>query len=1109
MSNLKSILKFLEKDIQFRGLVESARGLKEGQGIPVSLVSALRPYLMAGLFSELKKTMLVVTASSDRAYEFFNDLRNYLLPTEAYILPDLEVLPFERLHPNREIVGKRMEIFHLLKSKAPMVVVASVKTLLRKLPPPQSLLEPLILKKGQEIPFDSVLHYLVEAGYVRASLVEGRGEFSVRGGIIDIFSTHSFHPVRVEFFGDTVDSLREFTLTTQGSISSLKEATVFPCQEGHLDQRAGENAMAMRSTFFDYLPPGSLLVLDETKDIEDTAKKFFKQCQGFLAERLHFKSVHPSIHSYYLAPQEFDSALLPRLEFISLKKAASVPGGIEFKSSLIEPFLGKLERLKNFLESEILPKDRITTFISLREGTLERIGEVIKEWGYDASKSDRLAKINLVEGDLNHGFIMEGAKLCLISEGDIFGVKRKPRLERQTKESFSTLQLADLKVADFVVHKNYGIAKYGGLVQKEVDGAVRDYLLLEYAGKDRLYIPLDQIKKVFRYVGADTEPKLSRLGSGAWSRTKQRVKKALRDLAFDLLNLYAHRRQGKGFSFSTDTPWQRELEETFPFEETPDQAKTIDEVKRDMEAERPMDRLVCGDVGYGKTEVAIRAAFKAVLDGKQVMVLAPTTILAQQHFSTFRERFAPFPVFVEMLSRFRSQAAQREIVGKFKNGEVDVIIGTQRLLQKDIFPKDLGLVIVDEEQRFGVSHKESLKEMKKTVDVLTLSATPIPRTLQMSLTGLRDLSLIDTPPEDRYPILTYVGEYGSNLAKQPIRRELEREGQVYYVHNRVETIDKVFERVKKLVPEARVTIAHGQMKEKDLEKVMLDFLAKKYDVLVCTTIIESGLDIPSVNTIVVEEAENLGLAQLYQLRGRVGRSDHRAYAYFFFSPKKLLSTAALERLKTIGEFTELGSGLKIALRDLEIRGAGNLLGPEQHGHLVAVGFELYCELLEEAVREIEGRPVPKEIEMRIDLPVEAYLPDTYIKEEFLRIEAYREIAGIKSVEQAQSAVKKLEDRYGPLPQPAKSVINVAKIKVIANDLEINEVRWRKNTLALEGIYLEPEQLSSLGQKHPGLIYYSRSQSLLFPKIYPDKILPFLNVLFGDIMLLVKKLQNAK
>jgi transcription-repair coupling factor (superfamily II helicase) len=698
-------------------------------------------------------------------------------------------------------------------------------------------------------------------------------------------------------------------------------------------------------------------------------------------------------------------------------------------------------------------------------GSRDRLTQVLAEEGVDAV-ADAVAPgiVGVTVAPLDRGVVLPGPRLALIAEADLTGRRRVHRTPRRARKSVDLYDA--LEAGDYVVHQTHGVARYGGMVQRAIGGVARDYLLLEYKGGDKLYVPTDQVGVVRRYTGGET-PTLHRMGGADFERTKARVRAATREIAQELVVLYRRRLASPGHPFPADTPWQHEVEEAFPFEETPDQQRAIDDVKHDMEEPIPMDRLVCGDVGFGKTEVAVRAAFKAVQDGRQVAVLVPTTLLANQHGQTFRERFANYPVRVEVLSRFLTTREQRAVVTALADGEVDIVIGTHRLLSADVRFRDLGLLVIDEEQRFGVQHKELIKALRTGVDVLTLSATPIPRTLEMSLTGIRDLSMVNTPPEDRQPILTYVGEYDDRAVAEAIRRELLREGQVFFVHNQVKDIEFVTEHLRDLVPEARIGVAHGQMDESRLERVVLDFWEREYDVLVCTTIVESGLDIPTVNTLVVDRADRLGLAQLYQLRGRVGRRGQRAYAYLLHPPDRALSEEAYERLKTIGEFTDLGSGFKIAMRDLELRGAGNLLGADQSGHIAAVGFDLYCQMVTEAVGELKGEPVPEPVEVTIDLPVDAHLPRDYVARDDVRMEAYRRLAAVTEPTDVDDVRAEWEDRYGPPPPPAAALLDAARLRAECVRLGVRSLAVTGGAARLRGVTLRDSQKVRLTRLAPG------------------------------------------
>ncbi|MCL5291720.1 MAG: transcription-repair coupling factor [Actinobacteria bacterium] len=1067
---LKSLLGLLDKNRDFNRLVERLPGR-----VVVSSAGPLRPYLVAGLADRSERPVLVMTARPADAERFARDARAFFPKT--LLLPAPETLPHEAVSPSVVGVGRTFAALHALAKKEKSLVISPVAAILRKIPGPAARMHlPIEIEVGTELDLIEVSARLSANGYRRVSLVEERGEFALRGGIIDLFPSTAEHPIRVEFFGDEVESIRSFSAGSQRTIGELEGALIYGCREVAIDSERftsaadalaktpwfAEEAGRLRDGFvfegierftpllfselatpLEYLAASGILVLDSPAEIEAEAARFLDSQRANL-DRAVAGGVAPAL-DYYAGRD----ALAGR----DAVKLTAGPAEIAFESSAVQPVMGHLERLAG--EVERLSSRGLSVVVALNDtGQMKRIGELLTSAGVEVSTNGDRSGVHLAVGEVSSGFVFEGAGVALLSYSDLFFRRRE---HRRGRVGARLTDLADLEVGDFAVHTAHGIARYGGLVKRSIDGMERDYMLLEYAAGDKLYVPVDQLDRVGKYIGTEgAEPNVTRLGSADWTRAKKKAKASAKKMAYDLLALYAERARASGFAFSADAPWQRELEEAFPFEETPDQLMAIDEVKRDMESERPMDRLICGDVGYGKTEVALRAAFKAVMDGRQVVVLAPTTILVQQHFETFKERFAPFPVVIEVLSRFRSPKEQKRIVEEFYEGKVDVLIGTHRLLSADVVARDLGLVIVDEEQRFGVSAKEKLKNVKKSVDVLTLSATPIPRTLQMALSGLRDLSLIETPPEDRHPVATYVGPFDERLVRDAIIREIARGGQCFFVHNHIETISKVAERVRLLVPEATIAVAHGRMAERSLERVILDFLDNRFDVLVSTTIIENGLDIPSVNTLIVDRADRLGLAQLYQLRGRVGRSDERAYAYFFYEPGALIVPQALERLRAIGEHTELGSGTKIALKDLEIRGAGNLLGAEQHGNVAAVGFELYCDLLRQAIEELGGKVHEEKLQVSVDLSLDAYLPDRYVPVERLRIEAYRKLAYAVDLSSIDMLESELVDRYGRLPEEARSLMGVARVKLRAADVGLTSVRWNQGAIILAGPKFGPE-----------------------------------------------------
>ena len=1136
---LKSLVHLLGENEEFKTAIGF---LEEEQPLNISAPSFFRSFLLASLFESMEQPFLLITAHTERAEDLYQDLSNFVAAEKLRYFPSWETFGFEQLSPNRELVGSRMEVLYSLQKRTPLLVVAPLSAVLQRIASPsEKVFDPIILEVGKRADLSRFLEELVFWGYGRNYMVEGCGEFSARGGIVDVYPVTSEHPLRVEFLGDEIESIRAFDLSSQRSIKEEAEAVIFPCHEVILtrglveevekrlkektkDRIVQEELEKLReliyfegverylplfypqlATLLDYFPREGIVVFDEPKELKDAADSLYEQQAEYFSQAFWGKEILADVSSYYASWEELrEHKNLRAISLASLLDVKDYKPEVSFGAETIEPLLGQFDRLERLIKE--LDREGFRTAIVVEgESQGQRIAELLKEREINAQFQPQELKVAshlvaVASGRLTRGFIAPFLKLALLSENDIFKPRRKRRQEKQTTTYLPISSFADLRVGDYVVHVSHGIGRYLGLVAQEVSGVVRDYMLIEYAKGDKLYVPTDQMHKVQKYIGADAEPpRLSHLGGTEWARTKKRVRESVKSLAIDLLELYSQRLRVRGYAFSPDSVWQRELEDAFPFEETPDQMRAIDEVKGDMEEPKPMDRLICGDVGYGKTEVALRAAFKSVMDGKQVVILVPTTVLAQQHFTTFNDRLVIFPVNMDVLSRFRSQKEQKKILEELREGKLDIVIGTHRLLQKDVSFKEPGLIIVDEEQRFGVAHKEQLKELRKSVDVLTLTATPIPRTLQMSLSGVRDLSIIDTPPEDRYPVFTYVGEFDENTITLAIRRELARDGQVFFVHNRVQTIESAATYVGNLVPEARVAVAHGQMPEQELEKVMRDFVDHKFDVLVCSTIIESGLDIPSVNTLVVTQAERFGLSTLYQLRGRVGRAHHRAYAYFFFSPGQNLTGAAKDRLRTIGEFTELGSGLKIALRDLEIRGAGNLLGPEQHGHMAAVGFELYCQLLKEAVDELKGERRAEPGEVKIEILVDAYIPGTYIPEEALRIEAYRRMAAVDSQEKKKEMERELTDRHGPLPGQVNNLLEVCELKILARKAGIKKISQENDKVMLWPVRPTSQLERSLSRLYRNLSLKPKRETLGVRIPLDVNPLGFLQKLIGDIM----------
>lgn len=1089
------------------------------------LSGAGQSLFIAGLAAEGIPTIVIVP-DDETAMRLQADIR-HLLEMEVLLFLPWDFLP-DRTTRSAFIPRQRLASLEALVT-GKGVVIAPAPAMLGALVPPRDFRSTCrVLQKDEPLEQEELVRHLAGAGYRPAEVVETPGKFCRRGGIVDFFPPAANTPVRVEFFGSVIDSLRFFDPATQRSQQKVTRVAVGPATEGvyppgyftqaadRLEQdyrrfvkkpvspqastrlrtwveetvallRAGiyaSNSEALLPYFYkdtsaqllDYLPPEGLIVFVEPHRSATFAVKSETENLRLFAELQETGACLPLQRELYRSwndiTEELDrrtvlfSSFLPeKLDFV----VTGEPVGLLAKTA--PNFLGRMDAL-----AEEIREWRRTNSVTILLRKPEQAEYLLKNLrDRNVPVTYRPVMLSVAEGDvvitlgqLSEGVVFPEARTVVLTEAEVFG-RRRGFVVRTGTQTEQVGEQPELRPGDYVVHLDHGVGVYKGLTTLTVDGVTREYALVQYAGQDRLYIPADQVGMLERYVGGeDAAPRLSRLGGGEWKRAKSRALHAAREVALDLLSLYAAREAAKGYAFSSDTPWQREFEDAFPYEETPDQLRAIADVKSDMERPRPMDRLLCGDVGYGKTEVALRAAFKAVMDEKQVAVLVPTTILAQQHYQTFKERFSPYPVEIAWLCRFQSQTEQREVIRGLKTGKIDVVIGTHRLLQEDVAFADLGLVIIDEEQRFGVAQKEKLKLFRREVDVLTMTATPIPRTLYMSLTGIRDTSILATPPPDRLPVETHVIEENPVLVREAIRREITRGGQVYFVYNRVLGLDEVAAWVKALVPEARVVQAHGQMPEEELERVMLDFIARKSDVLVATTIIENGLDIGNVNTLIVKDADRLGLAQLYQLRGRVGRTNRLAYTYFMYQRDKLINEAARQRLQAIRDFTDLGAGFKIARRDLEIRGAGNILGIEQHGHIQAVGFELYCRLLKEAVQEIRGEAVLPPVETLVELPISAYLPEGYVPDHH-KMEVYRAVANAVTPEDLEAIEVSLRDRYGPPPQPFQNLLLVALLRAHARRLRVRTVIRQGNCYRFvfaPGHSLRVEKLAEVAKRYP-------------------------------------------
>lgn len=1090
---MREVISAFSTDNDFASIVAGVRsGMREQ--LVSGLAGSSRQVMIAALLAATDRPILVVTHNMFAAQKIADDLIECVDPQRVLLYPAQEMLAAEAAIASPEVMAQRIDALTRLSAGFTGIVITPYAGLRRLLPTSSMFADAaIIVQEGQELVLEDFLRRLTELGYERVERVEKKGEFSVRGGIIDIFPLTALLPCRIELFDVEVDSIRTFDPETQRSTVRMEQVRITPASEmiGDLGrfQRAANEAISLldaqldkmtdrqaktklkenmgdeirrleqgtsfagaskfisllypeRQTLLDYVDKESLLIMDEPARMLETAKQLERDeaewTTGLLQEGQSLPALTLSKpYDLLLGRKSFQTVYLSL--FLRQVPQTQPQNIVNFMCRGMQNFHGQINLLK--AETERWKKNGARVIL-LAEGAerKERARRVLADYS--------IADLEIHDGGLATGFELPSIKLVVITEGEMFSQKQRKarRVEKKLENAERIKSYQELKIGDYVVHVNHGIGKYMGIGTLEVGGIHKDYLHILYAGGDKLSVPIDQIDLIQKYVGSeDKEPKVYKLGGTEWHKVKTKVRSSVKDIADDLIKLYAARQEAEGFSFSRDSAYQAEFEAMFPYEETRDQLRAITEIKGDMEKSSPMDRLLCGDVGYGKTEVAVRAAFKAAIDGKQVALLVPTTILAQQHYETFRERFSGYPFNISVLSRFRTKKDQTETIKGLKTGSVDIVIGTHRLLSADIKFKDLGLLIVDEEQRFGVSHKEKLKRLKTNVDVLTLTATPIPRTLHMSMLGVRDLSVIETPPENRFPVQTYVLEHSLALVREAIERELAREGQVYYLYNRVQGIQQMADQIGALVPDARVAFAHGQMGEHELERTILNFLDGEYDVLVSTSIIETGVDIPNVNTLIVHDADKMGLSQLYQLRGRVGRSNRVAYAYFTYQRDKVLTEVAEKRLQSIKEFTELGSGFKIAMRDLSIRGAGNLLGAEQHGFIASVGFDMYSQMLSEEInkRKAEmdgGTGVPlRDFATQLDLQIDAYLPSDYIYDSMQKIEIYKKVAGITTLDEAGDLQEELIDRFGDLPVAVENLLSVARVKVYASLYRIESI----------------------------------------------------------------------
>jgi len=1084
-----------------------------------SLAGSSKAFLLSHWREKVRGPLLVIVPHMRDAEILLEDLRFFMKEPEVpcFLFPQWETLPYDEIPPHPEIIRERVRVLFSLLRGEEAVIVSSIKALMQKVLGPADLKESVFsLSAGEEVDRDRLIHFLHGGGYTSVKIVEQRGDFSIRGAIIDISTPFYEEPLRLEFDGDRLESIRQFDTETQRSLPGgmMEDAILLPARDISKDS----SAQTLKN-LLDYLKGNEIIFIEEGDEVEKEAKAFSHLIQEHYEKAmLKKRSVSPP-EAVYLNDGDV-SLYLKRFQTVTLQGGPLAPPACQHIFSLGTETNENLQREMRAILSARTSSPETSPFsillrnlhdwreeglgifiVSHTQGQAERLKDLLSEYGVEPrlEKAKRFREaidpsersIVLLVGSLSSGFRNHREGWVILTEEEIFGERRRlPEGKVRTSIASASWQkrepalssFRELREDDFVVHIDYGIGHYRGLKHLKIWGVSNDYLLLEYQEGDKLYLPVDRLNLIQRYIGGDGKaPRLDKLGGHSWQRAKKRAKAAVSEMVKELLDLYATRQVFEGFTFPPLDQFYREFEATFEYEETPDQIEAIEEVMKDMGNPKPMDRLICGDVGYGKTEVAIRAAYRTVMSGKQVAILVPTTVLAQQHHQTFRERFKTYPVMIEVLSRFKSPREQKEILQRLKEGKVDVVIGTHRLLQKDVCFRELGLVVVDEEHRFGVSHKERLKQMRKLVDVMTLTATPIPRTLQMAVSGIRDLSLIQTPPENRLSIRTFVIRYDDEVIREAIQREFDRGGQVFFVHHRVQNIHTVASHLKRLIPEASLAIAHGQMREKELEKVMLQFVRNEINLLVCTSIIESGLDIPTANTILINHAERFGLADLYQIRGRVGRGSHQAYAYLIIPGELILSRDAMKRLQAIQELSELGSGFKLAIQDLEIRGAGNLLGPSQSGHITAVGFEFYTQLLEKAVKELKGEEVVEEITPEIHFHLPAFIPEAYVEDPGERLGLYRRLSFSRSDEEVERIREELIDRFGKIPKEVDHLLEVIKVKILLTKLSIKKFEETPSQFVLtfdESTRVSPQRVVDFVHRREGRYRFTPDSKLV-------------------------------
>ncbi len=1095
---MNALIKMLSNSKKFNSYLEDIKN-KKSPVMLTGLTDVSKTYFSYGTSEYINNNICIITYNEIQAKRLVKDISYF--NENVVLLPKREIVTYDYVAESKDLPYERIEALNKIYEGKAKVIVTTIEALMQRIVPKNVLYKNLIkFNIGKTYNLEEIKKTLVSLGYIRCDLIEAKGQFSIRGGILDIAITDK-KGVRIEFWGDDVDSIRYFNIASQRSTEMIENVTIYPCHEFVLDTNLEDVCKEIENRYdeekyeniikndieliksgnyiskidkyydsfyknttnlLDYIEDNYIIFLDEANKIKARANNVLVDNQNVQKMLIEKEKIIPDAISNIYEYEDVISQILRRqtvylekqdTSFVDENNANAKRNGINFTTREVNFYKSGMELFLEEVQTAINEKKTVVVLAG-NEQNSQKLSLLLLEKEIPHKYMEKLDKdipnsvVTVSTGVVSTGFECYDLNLLVISSEELFNKDTKKR--RRAHTDFSNgekVVFADLKIGDYVVHKTHGIGQFIGVNTIKADNITKDYIKIKYRDDDILYVPTNQLDNIRKYIGGgESLPKLNRLGSKEWSNTKKKVKSNLQEVARNLIELYAKRQKIKGFAFEKDTPWQTQFENSFPYVETDDQLRCIEEVKKDMEKDKPMDRLLCGDVGYGKTEVAIRAAFKACMSQKQVAYLVPTTILANQQYESFKERMEDFAIRVELLNRFRTKKEQQEVIKKLKLGEVDVVIGTHRLLSKDVKFKDLGLLIIDEEHRFGVKDKEKIKELKANIDVLTMTATPIPRTLHMSIVGVRDMSVIYEPPQNRRPVQTYVLEYDEEVVKEAITRELERDGQVFYLYNNVEGIIKKSEDIKKLVPEAKVGYAHGKMTGRELEEIMMDFINKKINVLVCTTILESGIDIPNANTIIVENADRLGLAQLYQIRGRVGRSNIQSYAYITYKPDKLLSEVADKRLKAIKEFTEFGSGFKIAMRDLEIRGAGSLLGEIQHGHMDQVGYDTYCKLLDEVIKEMQGVEVPQEVDVQIDINVSSYIPDDYIENSSQKIEIYQNIALCRNEEDIQNVIDEIIDRYGQMPEEVNNLLEIARIKELAKKAFVTKISERRDSI---------------------------------------------------------------